>query len=157
MAKDFGARFRIKPGDRVQLAKRDPADVSSFGSKSVTKSKTDKHAEALERIAKLSEEKLKDDEAAIKTLDELAKAYPDENHAGAAILRIARIRQRQAEARVVVIDAGQAGAGDGVAVVGLPVGEHFSFLRFANGVPVIPGHAHGAVVGFRTGVREPDA
>ena len=30
MAKDFGARFRIKPGDRVQLAKRDPADVSSF-------------------------------------------------------------------------------------------------------------------------------
>ena len=50
MAKDFGARFRIKPGDRVQLAKRDPADVSSFGSKSVTKSKTDKHAEAINTL-----------------------------------------------------------------------------------------------------------
>ena len=34
MAKDFGARFRIKPGDRVQLAKRDPADTSAFGNKS---------------------------------------------------------------------------------------------------------------------------
>ena len=47
MAKDLGARFRIKPGDRVQLAKRDPADVSAFGNKSATKLKTDKHAEAI--------------------------------------------------------------------------------------------------------------
>ena len=47
MAKDFGARFRIKPGDRVQLAKRDPANVSTFGKKGATKLKTDKHAEAI--------------------------------------------------------------------------------------------------------------
>jgi PPK2 family polyphosphate:nucleotide phosphotransferase len=47
MAKDFGARFRIKPGDRVQLARRDPADVSAFSKKSATKIKTDKNAEAI--------------------------------------------------------------------------------------------------------------
>lgn len=47
MAKDFGARFRIKPGDRVQLAKRDPADVSAFGKKAATKSRTEKNAEAI--------------------------------------------------------------------------------------------------------------
>lgn len=47
MAKDFGAHFRIKPGDRVQLAKRDPADASAFGKKNTTKLRTDKHAEAI--------------------------------------------------------------------------------------------------------------
>ena len=26
MAKDFAERFRIKPGERVQLSKRNPAD-----------------------------------------------------------------------------------------------------------------------------------
>ena len=33
MAKDFAARFRIKPGDRVRLAKRDPADTKGFPDK----------------------------------------------------------------------------------------------------------------------------
>jgi PPK2 family polyphosphate:nucleotide phosphotransferase len=33
MAKEFTVRFRIKPGDRVRLAKRDPADSKAFPDK----------------------------------------------------------------------------------------------------------------------------
>lgn len=91
--------------ERALPAGKKPEEIKSQAQEVVKKfravgdfGKGDKHAEALERIAKIHEEKLKDDAAAIKTLDELAKAYPDENHAGAALLRIARIRQRQAEA-----------------------------------------------------------
>jgi PPK2 family polyphosphate:nucleotide phosphotransferase len=47
MAKDFAATFRIKPGDRVQLSRRDSADISSFSGKAPTKARTEKLAEAI--------------------------------------------------------------------------------------------------------------
>ena len=37
MTKDIGADFRVKPGERVRLGKRDPADTSAFPDKAAAK------------------------------------------------------------------------------------------------------------------------
>src|SRR5436309_8774640 len=50
MAKDLAARFRIKPGDRVQLARRDPADLWAFPNKKAAKAKSEKDAGAINEL-----------------------------------------------------------------------------------------------------------
>ena len=42
MANDFGARFRIKPGERVSLKKRDPADHAAFPDKEAARKQSEK-------------------------------------------------------------------------------------------------------------------
>lgn len=50
MAKDPGAKFRIKPGDQVRLRKRDPADISAFDSKTDAKARSKKDAAAINEL-----------------------------------------------------------------------------------------------------------
>ena len=52
MNKDFAAAFRIKPGERVNLAKRDPGDVSHVGvaDKSSAKERVEKDAAAIDAL-----------------------------------------------------------------------------------------------------------
>ena len=50
MAKDFGARFRIKPGDRVRLGKRDPADLKGFPDKRAARAKSIKDGIAIAKL-----------------------------------------------------------------------------------------------------------
>jgi len=50
LAKDFGARFRIKPGDRVRLAKRDPADLKAFPDKRAARERSVKDGEAINKL-----------------------------------------------------------------------------------------------------------
>jgi PPK2 family polyphosphate:nucleotide phosphotransferase len=50
MAKDFGVRFRIKPGDRVRLSKRDPADISALRDKKVARAQTEKDGIAINEL-----------------------------------------------------------------------------------------------------------
>ena len=47
MAKDFAARFRVKPGDRVRLAKRDPSETKAFPDKAAARAKTQRDAAAI--------------------------------------------------------------------------------------------------------------
>src|SRR5712691_6638194 len=42
MSKNFVERFRIKPGEHVKLAKRDPADISGFPDKKAAKTQIDR-------------------------------------------------------------------------------------------------------------------
>jgi PPK2 family polyphosphate:nucleotide phosphotransferase len=50
MAKDFAVRFRIKPGDRVRLSKRDPADIAAFRDKKAARTQTEKDAIAINEL-----------------------------------------------------------------------------------------------------------
>jgi tetratricopeptide (TPR) repeat protein len=56
-----------------------------------------KTAEALQRIAKIQEEVVKDRAKAIATLDEVIKDYPDEERAGAALIEQARLIRVEAD------------------------------------------------------------
>ena len=48
--KDFAARFRIKPGDRVRLAKRDPADTKSFPDKAAARTRSVRDGLAINKL-----------------------------------------------------------------------------------------------------------
>lgn len=48
MPKDFAARFRIKPGDRVRLDKRDPADTRAFTDKRSAKAQMKKDSAVID-------------------------------------------------------------------------------------------------------------
>ena len=50
MAKDIAARFRIKPGDRVRLAKRDPADLKAFPDKAAARTRSVRDGEAIAQL-----------------------------------------------------------------------------------------------------------
>lgn len=50
MAKNFAARFRIKPGDRVRLAKRDPADTAPFTNKNTARTTTERDSAAINKL-----------------------------------------------------------------------------------------------------------
>ncbi len=50
MAKDFAARFRIKPGDRVRLSKRDPADLKAFPDKKAAREKSIKDGAGIAKL-----------------------------------------------------------------------------------------------------------
>ena len=52
--------------------------------------------------------------------------------------------------------AGQAGRGDGDAVIGAAAGDNLLLLRLAHCVPVVPDQLHGRVVGLGARVREQD-
>jgi PPK2 family polyphosphate:nucleotide phosphotransferase len=50
MAKDFSARFRIKPGERVQLSKREAADRSSFPDKKAAQKQSEDDGAAINEL-----------------------------------------------------------------------------------------------------------
>ena len=47
MPRTFAAQFRIKPGERAHLGRRDPADVSAFPDRDAAEAQTRKDAEAI--------------------------------------------------------------------------------------------------------------
>jgi PPK2 family polyphosphate:nucleotide phosphotransferase len=49
LPKDITSRFRIKPGDRVRLAKRDPADTMAFPDKSAARRRNIQDVEAISK------------------------------------------------------------------------------------------------------------
>ena len=50
MATDIGATFRIKPGERVQLSKRDPADTSTFPEKIAAEERLETDADQINEL-----------------------------------------------------------------------------------------------------------
>lgn len=50
LAKDFAARFRIKPGDRVRLGKRDPTDTKPFRDKNAARAATVRDSAAINKF-----------------------------------------------------------------------------------------------------------
>ncbi|MNN37708.1 hypothetical protein D3C81_1516670 [compost metagenome] len=58
--------------------------------------------------------------------------------------------QRQAEVLVQVCKAGEAGTGNGCAVISAITADDFATLWLANGAPVVPDQFDRGVVGFRT-------
>jgi PPK2 family polyphosphate:nucleotide phosphotransferase len=50
VAKDIGATFRIKPGERVRLGRRDPADRSAFPDKKVAKDQLETDARLINEL-----------------------------------------------------------------------------------------------------------
>ncbi len=50
LTKDFTARFRIKPGDRVRLARRDPGDLQAFPNKEAARARTLRDAAAINKL-----------------------------------------------------------------------------------------------------------
>jgi PPK2 family polyphosphate:nucleotide phosphotransferase len=51
--KDFGARFRIKPGDRVRLSRRNPGDTAQFDDQASAKERVRKDAVAINDLQDL--------------------------------------------------------------------------------------------------------
>jgi PPK2 family polyphosphate:nucleotide phosphotransferase len=50
IAKDIAAQFRLKPGERVSLSKRDPADVSLFPDKKSAKAQSEKDGAMIDAL-----------------------------------------------------------------------------------------------------------
>ena len=50
MAKDVAAAFRIKPGQRVRLAQREPGDISTLPDKDAAKKRSEKDAEVINTL-----------------------------------------------------------------------------------------------------------
>jgi PPK2 family polyphosphate:nucleotide phosphotransferase len=50
MAKDFAAQFRIEPGQRAHLGRRDPADLRAFPDRAAAEKQSEKDAAALDEL-----------------------------------------------------------------------------------------------------------
>ncbi|HVX85654.1 MAG TPA: M1 family aminopeptidase [Phycisphaerae bacterium] len=94
----FAYADKLEKQLRLDALSKSAADVAPELDKVVkayekvgTYGKSEKGAEALERIEDLQEKIAKDDGKAMSTLEELDKEYPDEEHAGFALMGEARI------------------------------------------------------------------
>src|SRR5256885_12816220 len=50
MAKSFAARFRIEPGKRAHLGRRDPADLKAFPDRTAAETQSVKDGEAIDKL-----------------------------------------------------------------------------------------------------------